>query len=294
MVQSCCNLAVVAGASFLFAVGCGGAAQNVESVKSTPAEKTDAPRAATTSKSKGQGKTIEDAVQLCLSDEDEPRTDYPYIAEYQCSDGSIPLEGKLLSAARSRVGNVGAGPDGHIIDLYEIPCPTGKVRVFVDGYHCKSEGMTKVDPEHLTRQQLLLLARGVRIRHDDPSSREGMKLRKYFVTWLTATPQVSIVLCDVRGLLSGPDKPEYLAEYIISLGAAVIEDGHDPVDPINTHLAAFAGVAKYYQAVLREEGQSARDANLDKLVQMLQNGELKKKLPKLLKGCKLDGMGVRY
>jgi len=294
MVLSGCNWAIVAAASLVFGIGCGGAAQNVERVKSTPAEGTDAPRAAITSDVKGQGKTIEDAVQLCLSDEDEPRTDYPYIAEYQCSDGSIPLEGKLLSAARSRVGNVGAGPDGHIIDLYEIPCPTGKVRVFVDGYHCKSEGMTKVDPGHLTREQLLVLARGMRIRHDDPSSREGTKLRQYFVTWLTATPQVSLVLCDVRDLLAGPDKPEYLAEYIISLGAAVIEDGHDPVNPISTHLAAFAGVAKYYQAVLREEGQSARDSKLDKLVQMLQSGELEKKLPAMLKGCKTQEMGVRY
>lgn len=287
---------LVAMATMMLGVGCGAPAQNVESAKPTARIAKEAPDSDDDDdrpRVKRRGKTIEDAIPLCMSDEDgEPRSDYSFIAEYECPDGSMPLEGKIMRGAAARVGNVGAGPDGHIIDLYEIPCPTGRVRVFVDGYHCKSDEANKVDPNHLTKKQLMAIARGVRERHDDPSSRSSMKFRQFFITWLTKSPQVNIVLCDIGEFL--PDKPEYIGEYAISLGAAVIEDGHFPVaDPIHTHLAAFAGVAKFYQAVLREEGPSARDAKMDKLVQMLTNGELKKRLPTVLKGCKTNEMGIR-
>lgn len=283
-------------ATMSFSIGCGAPAQNVESVKSartaTDASETSDDEDARPKVAR-KGKTKEDAVELCMSDDGEDeRTDYAYIAEYQCPDGSMPLEGKVRLGAAARVGNVGAGPDGHIVDLYEVPCTTGRVRVFIDGYHCKSSELNDIDPKHLTRKQLMAMAAGVRARHDDPSSREAMKYRKFFFTWLMATPQLTLIICDVKDLL--PSKADYVAEFAVSLGASVIEDGHDPVaNPIRTHMAAFAGVAKYYQAVLAEEGPSARDATLDKLVEMLKNGELEKRLPKMLKGCKTNEMGVR-
>lgn len=289
---------IVGIAGMMLGVGCGAPAQNVESVKATPnrtAQAADAAEDGEKPKFSRKGKTKEDAVPLCMADEgDEPRSDYAYIAEYQCPDGSMPLEGKLRLGAAARVGNVGKGPDGHVVDLYEIPCTTGRIRVFVDGYHCKSDELNEVDPNHLTRKQLLGIASGVRARHDDPSSPEAEKYRRFFFTWLAKTPQVTMVICHVDELLPPPEKAEYVIEYAISLGAAIIEDGHDPVaNPIRTHLAAFAGVAKYYQAVVREEGPSARDPKLDKLIEMLKNGELEKRLPKILKGCKTNEMGVR-
>lgn len=69
-----------------------------------------------------------------------PRDSYNYIANLTCQDGSMPLGGKPLAGARARVGNVGANHTGHIIDLYEVPCPEGPLRVYVDMYGCPQDG----------------------------------------------------------------------------------------------------------------------------------------------------------
>lgn len=66
-----------------------------------------------------------------------PRDSYFYVAsQYQCPDGSNPLNGDLALGQRSRQGNVGANSTGHIIDLYVVPCASGPQQVYVDMYGC--------------------------------------------------------------------------------------------------------------------------------------------------------------
>jgi hypothetical protein len=66
---------------------------------------------------------------------------YYYVAtEFKCADGSNPLGGETMAGAKARVGNVGANSTGHIIDLYEVPCPEGAKRVYVDMYGCPAGG----------------------------------------------------------------------------------------------------------------------------------------------------------
>ena len=69
----------------------------------------------------------------------DTRSDYRRVAAYQCRDGSTPLRGDIALGGRARVGNIGAGPDGHILDHYQIPCPEGMISIYVDGYHCAEE-----------------------------------------------------------------------------------------------------------------------------------------------------------
>lgn len=65
------------------------------------------------------------------------RDSYRYVAgEFRCPEGGNPLEGDLSAAARVRAGSIGPRPDGHMIDIYEVPCPSGKVDVFIDMYGC--------------------------------------------------------------------------------------------------------------------------------------------------------------
>lgn len=51
----------------------------------------------------------------------------------------MPLGGDTRAGGAARRGNVGEGPDGHILDLYDIPCPEGAVQIYVDMYHCDEE-----------------------------------------------------------------------------------------------------------------------------------------------------------
>lgn len=66
-----------------------------------------------------------------------PRDSYQYVAsEFRCPGGSNPFDGDAARAAGSRAGSLGPDAKGHMIDVYEVPCPQGKVEVFVDMYGC--------------------------------------------------------------------------------------------------------------------------------------------------------------
>jgi hypothetical protein len=53
-----------------------------------------------------------------------------------CDDGSRPFRG-FDHAHAARVGNVGKGGScGSIVDLYEVPCPEGTYKIFIDAYVC--------------------------------------------------------------------------------------------------------------------------------------------------------------
>ena len=79
-----------------------------------------------------RGSSRDAPVQVC-----GPRESYAYVAsDFVCPDGSNPLGGSLRAGSRARAGSIGAGADGHILDMYEVPCPGGPVQVYIDMYHC--------------------------------------------------------------------------------------------------------------------------------------------------------------
>lgn len=96
------------------------------------------------------GSDREHPVEVCGAMES-----YQYVARrFQCPGGGNPLGGDPEAGARARIGNVGPhahGPerdpmlDAHIVDLYEIPCPSGAVQVHVCLYHCP-QGRSPIGP----------------------------------------------------------------------------------------------------------------------------------------------------
>src|SRR5688572_12727187 len=154
--------------------GCGGAASTSAGVNRNAAESEPEVR--------GRG-TAADPLQLCHMNGGLGRTDYSYVASYRCSDGSVPLQRDPVRGAQSRRGNVGAGPDGHVVDLYDVPCPSGSVELYVDAYHCGDDVDTEIDPENLTREQLARMARMIREIHEDPAGERAHQLRRELLTW---------------------------------------------------------------------------------------------------------------
>ncbi|MFC1609437.1 hypothetical protein ACFL6C_00630 [Myxococcota bacterium] len=53
------------------------------------------------------------------------------VAEFRCPGGAKP--GGLATSKRTAAG---VGPDGHMVDRYEVDCPAGRQSVFFDMYHC--------------------------------------------------------------------------------------------------------------------------------------------------------------
>lgn len=195
---------------------------------------------------------------LCLG-HGSPRTDYAFIANWQCSDGRRPLGGVDERGAAARLGNVGEGPDGHIVDLYEVPCSSGPVRVYVDGYHCPGEP-AQIDMQNLSRDELNRFARVIRQLHREPLSQRGHDARREILTWVLDTQQFTVVVCgDVGALLPQGDASPYpyMIELMMSYAAAVIEDGRPQADPVTTTEMALAGVVVYYEAILAQDPSAA-------------------------------------
>jgi hypothetical protein len=60
--------------------------------------------------------------------ENMPKGEYAYLRRLRCPDGQAP--------AASRVGNVGTGVYGNIVDLFQVTCPgAASVQVYMDMYH---------------------------------------------------------------------------------------------------------------------------------------------------------------
>jgi len=60
--------------------------------------------------------------------ENMPKGEYAYLRRLRCADGRTP--------EASRVGNVGTGVFGNIVDLFRVTCPgAAAVEVYMDMYH---------------------------------------------------------------------------------------------------------------------------------------------------------------
>lgn len=102
---------------------------------------------------------------------------YSFVASiYRCADGSNPLRGNTRAGAGARRGNVGPNQRGHIIDLYEVPCPGGAERVFVDMYECPRDpqGLPSAKAmrvrEPLPKESQDLLEAGLKLLDDEKYS----------------------------------------------------------------------------------------------------------------------------
>jgi hypothetical protein len=56
-----------------------------------------------------------------------PPGEQEYLDRLRCSNGDAP--------AYERIGSFGDGPDGHVIDGYDVVCDENRATVFMDMYH---------------------------------------------------------------------------------------------------------------------------------------------------------------
>ena len=286
-VKLLCAVAVFVCA--VFTVGCGGQSS---SAGSTVAASGTAPG----SGSDPSGDSRETALQRCWQDGDAPRTDYSTIAEYRCADGSVPLGGDLARGAGARVGNVGEGPDGHVVDHYRVPCPSGSVDIYVDPYHCGPGVEAEIDLSNLTPQQLQAMASHMReLETAAPFDPQTRATRRSLVDWLRRTRQVHLEICTavMEDVVHEGYRHQDLifSQFVLSMGAAVIElgDGAEQADAVA--LAAVVGAIRVHQAIVSARGPEAADPRLRALA-MSSEAELARHVAGLSARCGHEEPGL--
>jgi hypothetical protein len=102
----------------LVLAGCGGSGKGADEPGSEPAATS--------------GGSLEQPIATC-----GPMDSYEFVANrFQCPNGPNPFRGDPKRAAESRRGSSTSPKTGHPIDVYEVPCASGNVEVYVDLYSC--------------------------------------------------------------------------------------------------------------------------------------------------------------
>ncbi len=247
------------------------------------------PQAPTTEPSNERsGLTPEEAVYLCHDQGGPRRTDYPFIANYRCPDGSVPLGGDTRRGAAARVGNVGEGPEGHILDLYEVPCPSGAIRIYVDAYHCDRD--VEIDPNNIDNETLLSIAAQARAFETRPFDERAAQLRTQMTEWLGQTGQVHLDVCSP--LLTAIAHREYahgrmiFEQFLVSTAASVIETqvAGGEANPRAAAQSGAHGALRLHESIIAERA-SEGDPQLLDLATAYRESRLERAVDNLLQEC---------
>lgn len=215
------------------------------------------------------------------------RTDYQHVADYICPDGSRPLQGDLTAGGKARVRTT-KGSDGHIIDVYEVPCPSGATQVFVDAYHCAG-GVEQVDMDNLSPEMLQRFATIFRWLETNHSTEISRSRRQSGVEWLDETKQVSVMVCVAVILDLGEAEDEFgkmlFSQFILSLAASAIESrATGPVSELQSNRSAAQGVIKLYKAIRRDD-KTFKHSGVQAWQKLLRNKKLDAYLQQKLSRC---------
>lgn len=89
-----------------------------------------------------------------------PEESYHYVAdEFRCPSGENPFAGDTEAAKKSRRGSNENPRNGHVVDIYRVPCQSGDVHLFVDLYGCERYEKRLIGTKQRSRQVLSLMAR---------------------------------------------------------------------------------------------------------------------------------------
>lgn len=89
-----------------------------------------------------------------------PEESYRYVAsEFRCPTGENPFGGDVDAARSARRGSDENPDDGHVVDIYRVPCSGGNVHLFVDLYGCQDYQRRLVSGTEKSPELTTLVAR---------------------------------------------------------------------------------------------------------------------------------------
>jgi len=130
-----------------------------------------------------------------------------------------------------------------------------------------------------TPEERAAAVKSARLLETDPFSKDAEKIRKWFVTWLLAAPDISVEICpDYLAPLYGKkdknNESELRIQMIFSIAAFIIENPDKANDKVAANLAGLEGTLKMYESILKSKPNEKIDF-LDQLIAKRDKGELR-------------------
>lgn len=192
-----------------------------------------------------------------------PDESYHYVAdEFRCPSGENPFGGDTDAARKSRRGSGENPRNGHVVDVYRVPCESGDVNLFVDLYGCATYEKRLVSAAEQSQRVVSLMARyealdfrGVaeHCAHpdDDMVAAEATECMTLLPASLVMLGRPDVSLGLMKELCSNMPEPSSLSDirtHVVIRTLAFVDRGRDlSGEPLGAEegaelLAAFATV----------------------------------------------------
>jgi len=137
-------------------------------------------------------------------------------------------------------------------------------------------------------------SKAVKIAHDledDPLANDAKTRREWVIQWIVDIPDITVNVCfDYFGKLPDPPRghsTEIARQMVISSAAFMIEHPDKIKDEQAIALTGLLGSIKAYQSILKQDS-AARWAQMDKLIQMRDQGKLDEYVTDTRRKCSQD------
>ena len=137
-------------------------------------------------------------------------------------------------------------------------------------------------------------ARAVKVAHEleeDPLAKNANEHRAWMTEWIKEIPDITVNVCnDYFGRLPKPPRghsEEIAWQMVLSSTAFMIEHPDKAKDGQSVALSGLLGAIKAYQAILKQDSAS-RWAQMDKLIQMREQGKLDDFVSETRRICERD------
>ncbi|MGD0907257.1 MAG: hypothetical protein ABSA96_06725 [Candidatus Acidiferrales bacterium] len=137
-------------------------------------------------------------------------------------------------------------------------------------------------------------SKAVKIAHDledDPLAKDAKAQREWVIQWIVDIPDITVNVCfDYFGKLPDPPRghsTEIARQMVISSAAFMIEHPEKAKDEQTIALSGLLGSLKAYQSILKQD-PTARWAQMDKLIQMRDQGKLDDYVTDTRRKCSQD------
>jgi len=137
-------------------------------------------------------------------------------------------------------------------------------------------------------------SKAVKIAHDledDPLAKDAKAQREWVIQWIVDIPDITVNVCfDYFGKLPDPPRghsTEIARQMVISSAAFMIEHPDRAKDEQAIALSGLLGSLKAYQSILKQDSTS-RWAQMDKLIQMRDQGKLDDYVTDTRRKCSQD------